>query len=856
MERKQSILPLIFFILLIFMTLSSVFEIPPVMYITIFVVIIAGVVMNSRRSRTQRPGFPPEPSEYREYPIKAKSPGIGRWIVIPVAIVGAVIFILFENWWLDVKIFTSMYSTKAATNWWRINFLDNYYFYICIGIGLLIALSDPRIAIEKDAQGKRRYFIHSKFWAIINALIGQIGEYEGNPFSTSVKTEPNGDKIPLKRGLLWKLVEFLVGTLVIGPIVARNMSLIYLMISKWIATQHTTWMSFIQTSFSVFYSRIFTPEAFSGIDLGNWLIANSPSLEFLTWLRTPISIFVGVWSIRLGISAVLEVRDRRIIRFFRNIVGVGFLLLIPYILGIPTQAFDVTTPFYVRTALIAMVVLAVLLVFLSLQSGWVQLSVSRIFRNRVILFFIIIIISASLLYGPVIVAVQYAPAMGGNYVNYQWNPLYLPNVVYTQYATGIGSIESSNIDAAINTGTNLDILSKIRVFNDVSTKLRLTPSIGVNWMDFPPKAVDIIFMNGKEYWVSPLSIVMPPGGTAEDQWRSSRLLITHSERILAMDAATGQVVPIEHVFNISKPYAIYYGEGGLFASSSEVYIGIPTFGETRLPDSRVPGTYNESVDYVLTGSDRIWFFSGIYGREQLRWDFARGDYGDINMLFMRDINQRLSQILLPGMTVDSDPFIVSDGRDIYYSMYVYINRPMPTKYLDYPNNQNNFLRLFATVLINVKDGSIKGYLLTSNESNYILDFYREMYSQWAQPIPKWLQPQLRYPEDLLKTQINAFNTYHVSDANFWLKGTDFFALTTNAAKNPIEDVRYVDFYLNGTTYWAGVRLVEYANAAGKNLAGMYVALNGQNLGDISLFRTGNIAVIGPQTALDTISNFG
>jgi hypothetical protein len=36
---------------------------------------------------------------------------------------------------------------------------------------------------------------------------------------------------------------------------------------------------------------------------------------------------------------------------------------------------------------------------------------------------------------------------------------------------------------------------------------------------------------------------------------------------------------------------------------------------------------------------------------------------------------------------------------------------------------------------------------------------------------------------------------------------------------------------------------------------MYVALNGENLGSNFLLRTGDVAVIGPQTVLDTISNF-
>ena len=147
-----------------------------------------------------------------------------------------------------------MYLTKTAgidlpgIDWWKINFLDNYYFYICIGIGLIIALSDPRVAIEKDDQGKRRFYLHSKFWAIINATVGQMSEYEGSPFSTSLRPAPTGDRISVKSGILWKLAEFFVGAAIIGPLVAKDMSLIYLMLARWAASQNVTWMSFVQGS--------------------------------------------------------------------------------------------------------------------------------------------------------------------------------------------------------------------------------------------------------------------------------------------------------------------------------------------------------------------------------------------------------------------------------------------------------------------------------------------------------------------------------------------------------------------------------------------------------------------------------
>ncbi|MCJ7630874.1 UPF0182 family protein [Candidatus Bathyarchaeota archaeon] len=467
---------------------------------------------------------------------------------------------------------------------------------------------------------------------------------------------------------------------------------------------------------------------------------------------------------------------------------------------------------------------------------------------------LVFIVSLSLLYGPLIVVVQINPQIQGKFVDYLWTPKYLPNVEYTRWATGVESISEDQIQTAMNTGQNLQILSNIRLFSQQAAQTRLLPSIGVNWMDLNPP--DIVNIGGNEYWVSALKIVQPPGG---DVWRSGRLLITHSERVLGIDAHSGQILvnAAQSVFRINGTPMIYYGEGGLFSDSPQVYIGIPTVGETHIDplDNRI---YTGQPDYVLSGFNRFWFFSGLFGQEQLRTDFGFGNYGDVKMLYLRDVSTRLSQILLPGMTLDTDPYLVSDGNNLYYCFYVYIERKMPTDYLDYPGYvpSAQFWRLFSTVLVSAYNGTISGYLQGKNESNYILDYYRSMYPQWNTPVPDWLVPQLRYPEILFNKQIESYNFYHVSDADKWQKNTDFFQLTTNAAGKSIEEVRYVTFSLNQQSFWAGVRPVEGYKAPGKNLAGLYVALNGKDLGTITLLRPGTVAIIGPQTALDTVNNFG
>lgn len=846
---------------MLIMILSSFIDNPLILFAVFIGFIFVFVFLTRQQARIPQDTRAGPPSDYFQRtmgPFRSPDlPRLGKWIIIPIAIVGVIGFILFQNWWLNIDVLRYLYNSKASLDWWSIQFFDNHYFYACIGVGLIIALSDPRISITRGIDGKRQLYLHSKFLGIVRLLRNQFTSYatEGS-FPLQFNNLTYDDKVSIKYGLAWKFVEFLVGTLVIGPTIAQGLALQYMMISQWLASQQLSWLDLIQRILSILWTRLFTAE----LPTGTWLIENSPLLEAIAWLNTPINIICILWGIRQGVSLVFGLLRGNVVKAFKAIIIIGLAALTPAVFQIPNQVFDITTPFYIQSMVIGEIILLVLAVFFSIREGLVQRFVNLIYRQKIILTAIVLLASIGLLYGPIVVAVQYAPAIEGNWKNWIWTPQVQPTIEYTNWATGLDDITEGNLAAAINTGENIEILDKVRVFNDAAAALRLRSQIGVNWMDL--KNIDVIWLNDTEYWVSALTLVMPSGG---DEWRTERLIVTHSERILAIDAHTGEIVPAEDVFNITTPIAIYYGEDGLFASSNQIYYDVPGFTENHLTDYTGPQQYDGDPDYVLSGFNLMWYFSGVFGQERLQLDFARGDYGDIKMLYLRDVNERIDNILLPDMRVDDDPLLVSDGDRLYYALYVYIDREMPSEYLNYANQLNTkngfpvqdhrFWRAFSIVLIDAYDGSISGHLLNTNEENYVLDFYQNIYQEWNTPVPSWLTPQLRYPEFLYEKQIASYNKFHVKDPDVWQGNTDFFGLTTSAVGSAIEDVRYIVFNLNGERVWAAVRLVEKDQSPGKNLAAMYVALNGKNLGENFLLLGGEGAVIGPQTALDAISNF-
>ena len=775
-----------------------------------------------------------------------------KWVMIPIVLGAVIASILIVNFYLNFSIHQYLYQSKAGIDWWGITYLNNSYFYAILGIGALLALSDPRLIIEKTPEGKKEYYLHSKFWGLVDAIRGQVYEFQSfSPFPTASSLGQQHDQISLKRGILWKFAEFAFGALIIAPSLAKEWALRFLLFSNWMNEQGISLIGLVQRIGGIFYGRFFLAQA----PTGAWLIENSPVFEVLYWLRIPALLLGIIWGIRLFISFVLNIRAGIIFKSLRSLATIGLIALTVTMITMPTQAFDVTTPYFLRTVLIGWIILAALTVFFSIGDTRVQSTIGSIFRKKAILTALVLIISLSLLSGPLIVLVQINPEIQGKFVDYLWIPKYLPNVEFTRWATGVESIVEEDIQTAMNTGENLQILSNIRLFNRESAKTRLLPSIQFNWMDIGDP--DIVNIGGNEYWISALTLIQPPGG---DVWRSARLLLTHSEKVLGLNAHDGQILTnaAETVFGVNGTPQVYYGEDGLFASSPMVYVGLPNVANETHIDQLDQRKYSGDPDYVLTGFNRFWFFSGLFGQEQLRWDFGRGDYGDVNMLYLRDVSTRLSQMLLPGMVLDTDPYLVSDGSRLYYSFYVYLERSMPTEYLDYAHyvSSAQFFRLFANVLVDAYDGKITGYLLGTDEQNYVSDFYRSVYTLWDNVPPSWLVSQLRYPEFLFNKMIDAYNFYHVSDADKWQKNTDFFQLTTNSAGTVIEEVRFVTFSLDQQSMWAGVRLVEVFKGSGKNLAGVYVALNGEDLGRILLLRPGNIAIIGPQTAFDTINNFG
>jgi len=229
-------------------------------------------------------------------------------------------------------------------------------------------------------------------------------------------------------------------------------------------------------------------------------------------------------------------------------------------------------------------------------------------------------------------------------------------------------------------------------------------------------------------------------------------------------------------------------------------------------------------------------------------------------LINRNIKTRVSNILLPGLEIDEDPYLVFDhiNHTLYYALSIYTRLPL----VSYA--QSELLRYIGTVLLDVKTGTLDFVLNPQIDSTtpdtdptfdlwkIYLDVYPWKLIEDSLNYKDWLPEQLRYPEVLFEMQLEKQYKYHVDDPNTWRGGSQFYSRPTDG------DLFYVRFDLgegDGLEY-VGVDLVQRIGDEATTLAGMYVLRHGaDHFGEVrfySAIEIGQTNMIGPNTAQQSL----
>ncbi|TXT59681.1 MAG: conserved membrane protein of unknown function [Promethearchaeota archaeon] len=439
-----------------------------------------------------------------------------------------------------------------------------------------------------------------------------------------------------------------------------------------------------------------------------------------------------------------------------------------------------------------------------------------------------------------------------------WLKKYNREITWTRSSAGLDMFEERPIENYTSHSliqNDAQMITQIRQYDQDFAVNYLAAKIGSTYEGLADS--DIIYLNNKEYWVAPKTVVFSQ--ITRDAVQTSTELYDHVEGILAMDTFTGELVDTKETFNVSANYPIFFGE-----KESEKFLEERYYFEDETDLENIQGgydydillesgwagkgeilknnyTYQGSPDGTLTGIQAFWktLDMGLisYATEP----------GEKKYLINRNIKKRVQNILLPNLQIDADPYLVFDytkGK-MYYAVSIYASIPI-SSYAKSP-----ILRYLGVCLVDVLDGSMRFYKNpslqeTNQDPTYPLwKIYMKSYN-WRE-IPNWLVGQLRYPENLFEQQLSENYIYHVQDPNTWKREDDFH-------ERPAEgDLFYIETDLGEGIEYVGLDLVEYYGREARTLAGIYMVRHGSHFGEAIFYHTrGQIEkLIGPQTARDT-----
>jgi len=732
----------------------------------------------------------------------------------------------FEGWWM---------LNKAGVNIWDITFEKGYYWQTLWLIPLIWFLCDP-IFWRKRATMKFFYRI------------------------TDMDIEEASFKERFFVGLAMASSRTFLGFMVAiftGHAIATQ----WLFIDTYRLMNGVSWFDFIQ---KVYFPSI-NYYLFGGLPSTNYLLENTVVFDFLSmifWIFIPLLVYCTF--VKLPIACYISIQEEKPIKILKYGLFAGFAWSFYFcILSAPLTVGDVSVPIFMQWRLILVVFLLLAGICISVTEKraeeWLKEHSIGTTVLTIFLIFLILFAPSAISWWNYSVQQNYSAVKSILEFPYRIQP----HIDYVKWTNDLSNIQLTTPEA-IKTPPEFEesILKDIRVISYTAALKQMIyaygTKVGQPWMKIAVEQEGdkyyygpmIVWANNHEYWVCPTSPVLPE---YTDTLEGKRYVYIRSQVILAIDAASGEIIDFDKIFpqvNMST-LSMYYGIGGLFREQPEVYLKIGNWKEASLPNYKGPAYYDGTPDYVLSdkqtvflgASERWWYFfwKGEFA-------FADGKYGkEISLLFKRDVVERVKSLLVSGLEMEKEPttgkpipyLVVDPEGNVYYCFAIYINKEINNDYTKTSGylvkTSGNFRRPFAIVLVNSHDGTIKGFRYGNWEENYITKYFASFYPAWNNELPDWLKDQLRYPKSLAYDLIDLYNTYHIdsSDWESWYKTLNMYDFPVDKDWKyfniKFDDIRYVPIYYQGRLRYAGVRIVEIYKQkpeagqwSARQVAGVYV----------------------------------
>jgi len=750
----------------------------------------------------------PTSTRFKYRPFKRK-PRLKKFVLIIIAIVVIIVLMTFLWWWpswfADINLQTQLYDIKAGgidfqeiyfLDFWSISFFFNWTALIGGFIGAIIMSIPPERTLLTVIGTRARF----------------------------------GKPSIIKSLLFWWTIGFFIFYL-LGFLLALN-------------DGQFSWTIYLIQSGEIELSPFIVFDAFDVLFDPN----NTDYITIFTYTNLILPIIYFIFAL-LIIRAILSIVKNSYLRKNDYYVLANIFMLIGLFFGIgffslpqlPLDGIGVIQVWSVLLGFIGFLTLG-LLIYIYGRRRYTRDSkdyaLMRSARKKILIVTVIVII---VVVSPLIVSL--GPFITLNnadvWLENQWVRKYNREVTWTKEVAGLNAFEERDIQnyTQSRSASDAQIVSVVRQFDQNFAVPFLAAQIGTTWEGLADS--DIIYIGGREYWVAPKTIkIRYIEGSAS---RTNTELYDHVEGFLALDTFSGNMVNITTNFNITNDYPFFFGEreSKLYLQQTQGFSeGIDTagaFDEDILLDtgygqnrSFVNNEYEGEPDGRLQGLENFWKKINI-GLFAYVFDPIDG------FLINRNVKTRVESILYPGLTIDSDPYLVFDmalGK-VYYAVSIFTSINVGS-YARTP-----ILRFLGVCLIDVLDGSMRMYKNpnldeTDDPTLPLWNFYlREETYPWQPEVPDWLKVQIRYPEDLFEAQLEANYIYHVDDPSTWKRGDDFQERPSGG------NTYYVETDLGATQgiEYVGMDLVKYIGETATVLAGMYVVRHGDNLGDIIFYNT-------------------
>jgi uncharacterized membrane protein (UPF0182 family) len=390
------------------------------------------------------------------------------------------------------------------------------------------------------------------------------------------------------------------------------------------------------------------------------------------------------------------------------------------------------------------------------------------------------------------------------------------------------SVSANNIKNYVN--QNSDVLDVIRVWDWEAAFAKLKPEIGlIPYVDFEDN--DILRFNNTLYWTASMKPILPTSVSLENRWYNEHLVYTHVPNgFLTLEATDGQIVDSGEFF---KQREIYYGEGGLF---EQTWSGYPNSRDDQ-NSAELGGVSYSGLGGLDVSPPLSWIFEP---------NFLLSFPGEsVHIMRYKDVHDRMETLYpyflydLFGKELDSLP--VTDGKNSYWLIPLIIGFDTG----DVPWSVGNpYLRLVGYALVDSYNGDIQ---LLKTGDDFFTDMFASQYNEQFQPMPAWLEEQIRYPVELFNWKTEMYNIYHVTNVETFIqaipRGLDTYYVE---AKPPGFD----------QTEFLGLLSLELRGSQGRNLAGYMVVENDlERLGDMQFYEVpldSDTKLIGPTAVREAL----